>query len=475
MLMSASKEFITLCQAQLILVGEALRADSTAIYLADNWHDNPSLPDLVPIAAYPSSVVPSPGQQASGLDMPWALPESGVLTFPAKAKGSTSSTALQVSIASELDLPHSQQTWQSDSDEQLIIPLMHEGVVIGVLTSRRSGQPWQEPERHQWDRLAQTLTLACVLDQRGQWLETRLQHHRDTQEQQSQRFHELLHQIRSPLTALKTFGKLLLKRLDPEGNHTSLVKSMIREGDRIQDLLQYFDSALQATDHQLQASPKSLPLLLPPASETNANGLGKSEQSKKDLEFLAHFGGSLQIVDCDLSQVLMPILESAQVLANSQAFNFSVEVIQNHAVVKADPRAIVEIITTLLENAFKYANPKASIWVQIGLENSHANRHFYGILVGDTGPGIPLKDQPHIFERYYRGIQTGGKIAGTGIGLAIVQDLICTMDGYIELFSPLKCLPFTTPSKAPLKSTEPGTAFVVWLPTAQSNPNLDYS
>lgn len=473
MLMSASKEFIKLCQAQLILVGEALRADSTAIYLADNWHDNPSLPDLVPIAAYPSPVVPSPEQQSSALDMSWALPGSDALTFPAEASSNASSTALQVSISPELDVPSSDQAWQADSDEQLIIPLMHEGVVIGVLTSRRSGQPWQEPERHQWDRLAQTLTLACVLDQRGQWLETRLQHHRDTQAQQSQRFHELLHQIRSPLTALKTFGKLLLKRLDPEGHHTSLVRSMVREGDRIQDLLQYFDSALKATDHQLQASPQSLPLLLPPAPETNPDNVLDTEQGKKDLAFLTHFGGSLQSMDCDLSQLLTPVLESAQVLADSQALDFSIESIQDHAVVKGDPRAIVEIINTLLENAFKYTDKQALIWVQIGLKKSHANRQFYGILIGDTGPGIPLKDQPHIFERYYRGIQTEGKISGTGIGLAIVQDLVCTMNGYIELFSPLKRLPLATSSQIAFKRKERGTAFVVWLPVAEPSFDLE--
>jgi len=461
MLMPASKEFIHLCQAQMMLVGEALRADSTAIYLADNWHEDTSLPDLVPIAAYPNPVVPAQADLAAA----WILPSRDPLRLLPGAALSTnaSSTALQVFVS-----PDHRNPVDSGDDEQLIIPLMHEGVVIGVLTSQRIGQPWQERERHQWDRLAQTLTLACVLDQRGQWLENRLQHNRDTHKQQSQRFHELLHQIRSPLTAIKTFGKLLMKRLDPEGENTSLVRGLVREGDRIQDLLQYFDLTLQATDHHLDSVPASLSLL-PPDPEISQSSLVSPDQVNEELQSLTHFGGSLQNIACNLPEVLMPVLESAQVLAESRQVALNVEVIQKVVIVRADPKAITEIISALLENAFKYAGNHALIWVKIGLQETCGDKHFHGILVGDTGPGIPLVDQPHIFDRHYRGIQQDGKVSGTGLGLSIVQDLVHTMGGYIELFSPLKTSPWQVSSTALPKDLGQGTIFVIWLPTAHSH------
>jgi hypothetical protein len=53
MLMSASPEFIALCQSQVVLTGETLGATSTAVYLAENWGVQ-ALPELVPVATYPT-------------------------------------------------------------------------------------------------------------------------------------------------------------------------------------------------------------------------------------------------------------------------------------------------------------------------------------------------------------------------------------------------------------------------------------
>jgi signal transduction histidine kinase len=64
------------------------------------------------------------------------------------------------------------------------------------------------------------------------------------------------------------------------------------------------------------------------------------------------------------------------------------------------------------------------------------NALYQGIAIGDTGPGIPLADQAHIFERHYRGVQADGQTPGTGLGLAIVKDLITAMEGHIDIISP---------------------------------------
>ncbi|MCD6217926.1 hypothetical protein J7L05_08720, partial [bacterium] len=56
--------------------------------------------------------------------------------------------------------------------------------------------------------------------------------------------------------------------------------------------------------------------------------------------------------------------------------------------------------------------------------------------ISDTGIGIPEKDIPHIFERFYRGDKSRSReTGGTGIGLAIVKELVQAHGGEISVKS----------------------------------------
>jgi signal transduction histidine kinase len=58
------------------------------------------------------------------------------------------------------------------------------------------------------------------------------------------------------------------------------------------------------------------------------------------------------------------------------------------------------------------------------------------IEVDDTGPGIPPEELPHIFERFYRGTNTGEERAsGSGLGLAIVRSIVEMHDGEVDVAS----------------------------------------
>ena len=81
-----------------------------------------------------------------------------------------------------------------------------------------------------------------------------------------------------------------------------------------------------------------------------------------------------------------------------------------------------------------------------------------GVIIRDTGYGIPVKDQKSIFERHYRGVQAEGDIPGTGLGLAIAQELVTKMQGEIELISPNN-----------FSEDNPGTTLIVWLPVSIDN------
>ncbi|MGB3495469.1 MAG: sensor histidine kinase [Elainellaceae cyanobacterium] len=138
----------------------------------------------------------------------------------------------------------------ADSAEhlQIAVPLVYQGVMVGLLITARPDRFWTPREQSQIEQIAKTLTMAYVVDQRARWLKARLaKQQTDQQElyaQQQDIFDDLLHQFRNPLTALRTFGKLLLRRLQADDRNQNIAESIVRESDRLQDMLKQFKSAL---------------------------------------------------------------------------------------------------------------------------------------------------------------------------------------------------------------------------------------
>jgi two-component system phosphate regulon sensor histidine kinase PhoR len=63
--------------------------------------------------------------------------------------------------------------------------------------------------------------------------------------------------------------------------------------------------------------------------------------------------------------------------------------------------------------------------------------------IADNGPGIPLADQPHIFEKFYRGSNLSQVTEGTGLGLSIVQSIVEKHHGRIWVDSSILGTTFT--------------------------------
>ena len=94
-----------------------------------------------------------------------------------------------------------------------------------------------------------------------------------------------------------------------------------------------------------------------------------------------------------------------------------------------DPARLGQIVTNLLTNAIKYTPSGGHI--DVGLSLSSDGNHAV-LTVSDDGPGIAAVDRPHIFERFYRSDATR-QIAGTGIGLAVVKQLVQAHRGTVEI------------------------------------------
>jgi ligand-binding sensor domain-containing protein/signal transduction histidine kinase/DNA-binding response OmpR family regulator len=126
-----------------------------------------------------------------------------------------------------------------------------------------------------------------------------------------------------------------------------------------------------------------------------------------------------------------------------------------------DPGKMERILTNLLSNAFNYTAARGKIRVAIQKVIGTASPGgCVEILVGDTGIGIPADCLPHIFDRFYRGEGEGGnesRAGGTGIGLALVRELVELHYGEIEVHS--SCRPDHTR----------GTEFILRLPMGKAH------
>ena len=440
----ASAEFIALCRSQLLVFSQALRATSTVIYLAQPTADSGDL-SLVPLLAYPDSEV---GQRPA--DRAMAAPGQG---DPAGEEGGDRWGARDFTMEAESPsfLP-----WAA-GPAPLMLPLIHEGAALGLIVSHRLSPPWEPADQQRGEAIARTLALAWVLDQRGQWLQQQLYQQHRQQLNQSETFHDLLHQFRNPLTALQTFGKLLVKRLPGDDPNQTLATGIVRESQRLEGLAEQFDHTLEQGDERLTAPagvPSLTQLVLPAAAEPGGD---------------SPLGHTLQVHPDRISAVAAPLVPAIQAIAQDRGLQLWTDLPEDLPPVWMDRAALGEVLSNLLDNALKYAPAGSLIGLRGGLEQWWQGQPCQGIAVGDTGPGIPLADQAQVFDRHYRGVQSQGSIAGTGLGLAIAQELVTAMGGRLTLASPAplgQWWPTPPPGASQGFGQGPGTVFTVWLPVA---------
>ena len=94
--------------------------------------------------------------------------------------------------------------------------------------------------------------------------------------------------------------------------------------------------------------------------------------------------------------------------------------IPDDAIIAADTEKMQQVLTNLIDNAIKFNNDGGILVIRGKNENSALT-----IMVEDSGSGIPPKDVPRIFERFYRVDKARSRqLGGTGLGLSIVKHII---------------------------------------------------
>ncbi len=101
--------------------------------------------------------------------------------------------------------------------------------------------------------------------------------------------------------------------------------------------------------------------------------------------------------------------------------------------VDADPEAVRQILTNVLDNAARYTPKGGRVTVESAREDGTLR-----LDVRDTGPGIPGEHLHRLFERFYRVDPARSReMGGTGLGLAIVKHLVEAHGGRVEALSTL--------------------------------------
>ena len=100
-------------------------------------------------------------------------------------------------------------------------------------------------------------------------------------------------------------------------------------------------------------------------------------------------------------------------------------------VVPADAGALRQVIMNVLENAAKYGPHGQTVAVTLVRAGAAA-----ALLVDDEGPGVPVDERERVFEPFRRGAATvGGAVAGSGIGLSIVREIVRLHGGRVAIES----------------------------------------
>ncbi|WP_029459904.1 HAMP domain-containing sensor histidine kinase [Solidesulfovibrio alcoholivorans] len=144
-----------------------------------------------------------------------------------------------------------------------------------------------------------------------------------------------------------------------------------------------------------------------------------------------------QIVDLaptpfDPEKLVLETLEKAAPAAEAKGIALTPRVGRDIVSVVGDRELLGQALYNLVGNAVKFSPPGRTVLV--GLEMADGGRKLL-VSTTDEGPGIAEEEQPHVFNKYYRGVRTKRTTDGIGLGLSIAKTIIEAHGGNIWLSS----------------------------------------
>jgi signal transduction histidine kinase len=174
---------------------------------------------------------------------------------------------------------------------------------------------------------------------------------------------------------------------------------------------------------------------------TRAEFIARSTEQIRRLEWLSTNLLDLSRIDAgifpldvrpgDLRDPVQAVVQALSEVAVERGVALDSSVPGSPVVLPFDRERVVQLLTNLVGNALKFSQRDGAVSVLLEETPDGAV-----LEVRDDGPGIPADELPHVFERFYRGTNTGdARASGSGLGLAIVRSIVEMHGGEIDVAS----------------------------------------
>jgi two-component system phosphate regulon sensor histidine kinase PhoR len=167
--------------------------------------------------------------------------------------------------------------------------------------------------------------------------------------------------------------------------------------------------------------------------ERHSNRLNLLVDDVLSLARLEGPGVALDLTTVRLAAFLRDIMRDWERKFATKNLQTELDVSDNLPLLRVDEGRLQEIIYNLLDNAVKFSQPDGCIRVSAARNDDRIS-----LSVSDDGAGIPTRDLPRIFERFYRADKARHReLGGTGLGLSIVKHIAQLHGGSVEAESEL--------------------------------------
>lgn len=271
----------------------------------------------------------------------------------------------------------------ADADDWLtLIAFLVTSVTVGELSSRAKRRAEEaEAGRREIQRLYEELQAAF---ERASYAEALKQSER----LKSALLDAVTHDLRTPLTSIKASVTTLLQPPHPDA------------GDQGRELLEVINEEADRLNHLIEG------LVDLARIEAGEIGVRRSWAA--------------------LDDILKAALDRAQPLTRHHTVESVLE--ENLPPLSAEPRALAQVIFSLVENAAQHSPPGSRIRIE-----AHRAGDSVCIAVQDQGPGIPQEFRQRVFEKFFRaGEKSGKRASGLGLGLAIARGIAEAHGGSIR-------------------------------------------
>lgn len=167
--------------------------------------------------------------------------------------------------------------------------------------------------------------------------------------------------------------------------------------------------------------------------------MGRLVHDLLDLARMEAGHTEMVMAQVDLHELLERVYRKFLVRAKEAGLDLRLALASDRLILpKANEDRLEQVFTNLLDNAYRHSGDHTV--VTIGAEHILRNQQpMIHVFIADQGMGIPPKDVPYIFERFYKAdkARVRGVAGGTGLGLSIVKNIVDAHEGEITVESEL--------------------------------------